>query len=82
MEKADQRMEKFEARMERNERRVDAMEKRLDKRMDAIAKLLQHGMRRLAETQDSIKELAQAQKETDKTLRAFINSLRQRRNGN
>jgi len=56
------------------EARVDAMEKRLDRRMDAITKLLQQGMRMLV-------DLGEAQKTTDRTLRAFINSLRNGRNG-
>ena len=63
--------------------------------MDAMTKLLQQGMRMLVRTDaklaelatsqkelaDSQKELAAAQKETEQTLKAFINSLRNGRNG-
>ena len=81
MEKSDARMEKNDARMEKSDARVAAMEKRLDRRMDAITKLLQQGMRMLAKTDTRLAELAVAQKETDRTLKAFINSLGQGRNG-
>ena len=49
-EKADLRMEKAELRIEKAELRADVMEKRMDKRMDAIGKLLQQGMRMLVKT--------------------------------
>lgn len=39
------RMERHEARMERYEARVAQMEARLDRRMDAIAKIIQTGMK-------------------------------------
>ena len=102
MEKFDARMEKFDARMEKADARVVAMEKRLDKRMDAITKLLQQGMRILAKTQSELadlakaqkrteirlaelaetqKELAAAQKATDRSLKTLIDSLRNGRNG-
>ena len=77
--RAEARMEKSDARMEKSNARAAAMEKRLDRRMDAIAKLLQQGMRMLAQTDIKLKELAQAQKETDRSLKAFINSLRHQR---
>ena len=81
--------------MERSDARVVAMEKRLDRRMDAITKLLQQGMRILVKNQSEISELtkaqkrtdtklaelAEAQKETQRSLRAFMNSLRNGRNG-
>ena len=81
--------------MEKADLRTDAMEKRFDRRISGITKLLQQGMRVLAKTETTMeelaeaqkelaqsqKELAQAQKETDRTLKAFINSLRQGRNG-
>ena len=86
--RAEIRMEKYETRVDAHETRVDAMEKRLDRRMDAITKLLQQGMRLLIQTDTKLKELtrtqkelAQAQKETDRSLKAFINSLRHGRNG-
>ena len=101
-DKSDARMEQWEARMERSDARAAAMEKRLDRRMDAITKLLQQGMRMLVKSQSEIvelrkaqrrtdaklaelaeaqKELAEAQKETQRPLRAFMNSLRNGRNG-
>ena len=63
------------------EARVDAMEKRLDRRMDAITKLLQQGMRMLVKTDTRLAELAKAQKATDRSLKGFIDSLRNGRNG-
>ena len=80
-EKADARTEKAEARMERAEARVDAMEKRLDKRMDAIAKLLRQGMQMLVKTDTRLAELAEAQKATERSLKALMDSLRTGRNG-
>ena len=95
-------MERADAHIEKADVRVAAMEKRLDRRMDAITKLLQQGMRMLAKTDTKLSELAEAQKrtdvklselaeaqkeltkaqkETDRSLRAFINSLRHGRNG-
>ena len=88
-------MEKADARMEKADARAVAMEKRLDKRMDAITKLLQQGMRILAQTQTDLRELAKAQKRseiklaelseaqkaTDRSLKALLNSLRSGRNG-
>ena len=100
--KAEMRMDRWEERADRSDARVAAMEKRLDRRMDAITKLLQQGMRilvknqteiaelrkaqrrtdnKLAELAEAQKELAQAQKETQRTLRAFLASLRNGRNG-
>jgi len=89
------RMDRWEERADRSDARVAAMEKRLDRRMDAITKLLQQGMRILVKNQTEIAEirkgqrrtdnklaeLAEAQKETQRTLRAFIASLRNGRNG-
>lgn len=86
---------KAEIRMERSDTRVAAMEKRLDKRMDAITKLLQQGMRILGKTQTELAEvakaqkrtdiklaeLAEAQKATDRSLKALIDGLRNGRNG-
>jgi hypothetical protein len=74
--------------MQNAEDRAYAVEKRLDKRMDAISKLIQQSMRILVRTEAKLKaltrtqeELARAQMETKKTLRAFINSLRHGGNG-
>lgn len=79
---------KAEARQAKAEAYVTAMEKRLDRRMNAITKLLQQGMRMLVKTDiklgelaEAQKELAEAQKSTDRSLKAFINSLRNGRNG-
>lgn len=67
---------------------VNATEKRLDRRLDAITKLLQQGMRmlvrtdtNLAELAEAQKRLAEAQKATDRSLKAFIDSLRNSGNG-
>jgi peptidoglycan hydrolase CwlO-like protein len=79
--RAEGRMEKADARMVKADGRVAAMEKRLDRRMDAITKLLQQGMRMLAKTDATLAELAEAQKGTDRSLKAFINSLRHGGNG-
>jgi chromosome segregation ATPase len=95
MDRWEARMERSDARIERSDARVAALEKRLDRRMDAITKLLQQGMRILVKNQSEIAELrkaqrrtdtklaelAEAQKETQRTLRAFIASLRNGRNG-
>ena len=95
MERAEARMEKFDARMEKAEARAVAMEKRFDRRLDGMTKLIEHGMRRLSKIEDTLvnvtriqqeiaieqKELARAQRETERTLKAFINSLRPGRNG-
>ena len=66
--KAEVRMDRAENRMDRAENRVHAMEKRLDKRMDAITRLLQQGMRMLVKTDIQLKEVAEAQKLTDRRL--------------
>jgi len=79
--RAEARSEKADARMEKADARVAALEKRLDRRMDAITKLIQQGMRMLAKTDATLAELAEAQKETDRSLKAFINSMRHGRNG-
>ena len=79
--RAEGRTEKADLRMEKAELRADAREKRMDKRMDAIGKLLQQGMRMLVKTDTRLAELATAQRETDRSLKAFIDSLRRGRNG-
>jgi hypothetical protein len=79
--RAEVRMEKADARTVRADARVAAMEKRLDRRMAAITKLLQQGMRMLAKTDVTLAELAVAQKETDRSLKAFIKSMRAGGNG-
>ena len=79
---------KAEVRMQKTELRLDSMEKRFDKRLNGIAGILQQGMRmlvrtetRLAELAASQKELVASQKETDRKLKALINSLRHNGNG-
>ena len=79
---------KAEIRMRKVDIRMDAMEKRLDRRMDGITKLLHQGMRILVKIEtkvedlaDAQKELAEAQKNTDRSLKALIKSLRNGRNG-
>jgi uncharacterized membrane protein len=64
-----------EARADRADARMDRMEKKAEREMAAIRKLLHQGMKSLA-------ELAEAQKETDRTLKAFIKSLGNGRRGN
>src|SRR4030095_5489656 len=81
MEKWEARMDRVDARRDRWEARANATEKRLDKRMDAITKRLRHGMRMLAKTETKLAQLAEAQKETDRTLKALIKSLRHSPNG-
>ena len=95
MDRWEARMERSDARIERSDARVAALEKRLDRRMDAITRLLQQGMRILVKNQSEIAELrkaqrrtdtklaelAEAQTETQRTLRAFIARLRNGRNG-
>jgi uncharacterized membrane protein len=64
-----------EARADKADARVDRMEKRAEREMAAIRKLLHQGVKSLA-------ELAEAQKETVRTLKAFIKSLGNGRRGN
>ena len=75
--KAEVRMAKADARMEK----ADARMEKVDRRLDGISKLLQQGMRMLAKTDTKLAELAQAHKATERSLKAFIDSLRQGRNG-
>ena len=66
--KAEMRMDRWEERADRSDARVAAMEKRLDRRMDAITKLLQQGMRILVKNQTEIAEIRKAQRCTDNKL--------------
>ena len=52
-----------------------------DKQIDAIRKILHQGVRMLAKTDARLAELAQAQKETAQSLKAFLDSQKQGRNG-
>jgi hypothetical protein len=81
--KAELRMQRFEEDLKKAEARSDAMEKRLDKRINGITKLLEQGTHmmvrietKFAELAEAQKELAEAQKKTDRTVNAFIRSLR------
>ena len=74
-DKADARADRADARMDKAEVRMDRMEKRADREMAAIRKLLHQGMKSLA-------ELAESQKETDRTSKAFIKSLKNGRRAN
>ena len=88
MEKADLRTDAMEKRFDR---RISGITKLLQQGMRVLAKTettmeeLAEAQKELAQSQKELaeaqKELAQAQKETDRTLKAFINSLRQGRNG-
>ena len=71
-----------EARADREDARMDKMEKRAEREMAAIRKLLHQGMKSLVELTEKQKELAKAQKDTDRTLKAFIKSLRNGRRDN
>ena len=72
---------KAEARMDRMEARIDGMEARFDRRLNALTKLVGTGMKMLVQTQKVQKQLAAAQKETDRKLRALLDSLRTGQNG-
>jgi hypothetical protein len=52
-----------------------------DRQIAAIRDLLQQGMRLLVESRKDIRALAAAQKRTDASLRAFIDSMRGGGNG-
>ena len=69
MDRAEVRMDRAEVRMDRAEARMDRAEKKAVREMATIRRLLQQGMKALA-------ELTVAQKETDRTLRAFLKSSR------
>lgn len=67
--RAEARADRAGARMDRAEARMDKTEKKAGREMAAIRKLLQQGMKSLA-------DLAEAQKATHRELRDFIKSLR------
>jgi hypothetical protein len=84
-----------EARWAKADARAAAAEVKAERQMAAIRKLIQVGMRLIAQNQEQIKELTAAQKETNKEikelkavqrvtelkLQAFIESLRRGSNG-
>ncbi len=78
------RDESAEARADRADKRMD----RFDRSLGGIRKLLQHGMKMLAEVQriqretaDSLRDLAASQKITERKLQASIDSLQKGGNG-
>jgi hypothetical protein len=74
MDRADARMEHWEARMDRADARAQQMDERFEKRMRGFEKLVLIGMRELA-------DLRRSQKQTQASLRAFMDSLRRGGNG-
>ncbi len=81
MAKVDDQMARRDARMDRMEERIQRMETRFDKRINALAKIVQAGMKMLVNTQTTVKELAGAQMRTERKLEALIDSLRNGRHG-
>jgi len=77
-QKHEARMEAMEQRIQearaRADSRLEAAENRFNRRMDVIGKLLQQGMKMLVQIQA-------AQKETDRTLKSFIASIKNGGNG-
>jgi len=54
---------------------IASMDKRLTKRIDGVTKLVKRGMKMLGELGESQRELARAQKDTERTLKNFIASI-------
>jgi hypothetical protein len=95
MERAEARVERAEARMEKVDRRIDAISKlvqqgmrmlvRNETRMDELIQAQKRtdvALAGLARRMDAgFAELTQTQKATEKSLKAFIDSLRHGRNG-
>ena len=80
--KHEQRMDRFDEQMDRRFAEADKRMTRLERQMKGVQKLLLLGageiadIRRLQrETQKEIKELAAAQKKTDRTLEWFMRSF-------
>jgi len=67
-DRAEARSDRADSRADKADARMDKMEKKAEREMAAIRKLLHQGMKSLA-------ELAESQKETNRTLKAFIKSL-------
>ena len=85
---AERRMEQADRRMDKFDKRLDGISKLIKQGMRILAETAdaqKRTDRRLAEYQKrtdiALAELAQAQKETQQSLKAFINSLRHGRNG-
>ena len=89
--RAELRMEKAEARMEKTDKRIDSVAKLLQRGMRILVKfdtglveLTQAQKRtdvRIAELARAQRELAQAQKATERSLKAFIDGMRHGQNG-
>src|SRR5437868_2708634 len=68
--------------------RVDARMDRFDKRLDATRKFVETGMRMLVKLETSlhrleisVEQLAESQRDTDRKLKLFLNSMTKGRNG-
>jgi len=72
---------KAEVRMDRMEARIDRMELRFDKRLNGLTNIMRTGMKMLNQLAAAQKELAAAQKRTERTLNSFIDSIRKGTNG-
>lgn len=77
--RAEARLERAEARLERAEARLAQARADFDQRLKAIAKLMAAGMKMLVRVEKAHLELAAAQKQTDRKLQLFLDSLRQGR---
>jgi hypothetical protein len=56
-------------------------QKKFDRSLEGIRKLIVTGMKMIVANERSLKELAAAQKQTDKQLKAFLASMEKGRNG-
>lgn len=76
---------RFDARTDaldkKHDSRREAAENRLDRRMDSITKLIQQGMKILILIEKRVDEVAAAQRNTDRTLKSFIASIRNGHHG-
>ena len=87
-QKHEARFQKHEARMDKHEVRMDKLEARFDKRMKGFEKLVEIGMKEMAQlrraqrqTDEKINALIDAQQQTEISLRQFLNSMRKGGNG-
>ena len=65
-------------------RKLDALaenQKKFDRSLVGIRKLIVTGMKMIVANERSLKELAAAQKQTDKQIKAFLASMEKGRNG-
>src|SRR5271165_5740258 len=70
MDRAEHRADRADQRMDRAEERIE----KFDKRLEATRKLVEAGMK-------IVLQLGQQQKELDKSLKAFVDSLKRGGNG-